>query len=578
MKKNLSDIWQKYKRWLLITAILAVIIPLYLIIASHIFLLLLGIHSHTLNPLTIITCATVAWADASLRIKWLLAIGLPGIAALLLYVFATQEQQHTLFGRAHWASMIEAKKAGLFAKKGILLAKKWGEYLRIDGFEHVFVFAPSGSGKSTALVIPNLLTWDGSCIVQDVKLTLFQLTSRYRASHGQDCYVWNPGTRDGYTHCYNPLDWVNPDPILRIDDLQKIAHSFIPDHPKQDPIWTTQPRMLFVALALYLLDTKDCPKTLGELTRLVKNSPNFSAWLSETINKRNDLDPLCYRNFNNFLQTEHRLQTNILQSFISYFELFDNPLIDAATSKSDFDITALRKTRMTIYVGVTPDNLVRLSPLLTVFYQQVLDALLRQIPDTSQEPHGVLLLLDEFSALRRMEVLQKNIGLMREYRLRMMIIIQDLPQLYSIYGHDGGKAFINNKIRIAFAQNDLDAAKLISGWVGEKTVQHRTQNQGGFKLNTNRESISYTKRELIKPEEIMQLAADKAIIIVEGSPPILAHKNFWYKDSQLKQRVVGEIKLPKIDPVLIQYQRSQKNAAENKEKPKKTKLSEEENL
>src|SRR5262249_40204913 len=153
----------------------------------------------------------------------------------------------------------------------------------------------------------------------------------------------------------------------------------------------------------------------------------------------------------------HKTQSSILQSFLSHFELWDNPLIDAATSFSDFDIAQLRKERMSIYIGISSDNLVRLSPLITVFYQQVLDTLLQKIPDQTIEPHGLLLLLDEFSALGKMEILQKNIGLMREYKIRLMAIIQDLAQLYTIYGHDGAKAFINTKIRIAFAQNDLES-------------------------------------------------------------------------------------------------------------------------
>ena len=135
----------------------------------------------------------------------------------------------------------------------------------VGGYEHVFVFAPSGSGKTNALVVPNLLQWNGSCIVQDFKLTLFNLTSKFRQIHGQQCFVWNPATRDGMTHAYNPLDFVSKDKILRIDDLQKIAHILIPDKPNQDPIWTAQPRTLFVALCLYFLDTEDRPKTIGEV-------------------------------------------------------------------------------------------------------------------------------------------------------------------------------------------------------------------------------------------------------------------------------------------------------------------------
>ena len=86
-------------------------------------------------------------------------------------------------------------------------------------------------------------------------------------------------------------------------------------------------------------------------------------------------------------------------------------------TRSDFDIRNLRRKKMTVYVGITNDNLVRLSPLLTVFYQQVADVMTRKVPE-DDEPYGVLFLMDEFSALRRMESFHKNIGLYREINQR----------------------------------------------------------------------------------------------------------------------------------------------------------------
>ena len=544
-----------------ILAAIAVLLALLLClsISNRIFFLLVGIHGESFSPMEFFHYAALAFSDSSLTGKWVFALFMPLVIIAVLAGLVAKDAQRFLFGRAHWANFFEAKKAGLLDKEGVLLGKKWGEYLRIGGYEHVFVFAPSGSGKTTSLVIPNLLNWGDSIVVTDVKLMLFETTSIFRQKNGQLCFLWNPGTRDGRTHAYNPLDWVSKDKALRIDDLQKLALTFIPDKPNTDPIWTAEPRVLFVALALYLLDTPSETASIGAIMRLVKNTANFSKWIFDLLQTNHELDPLCYRNFNSFLQTDYRLQTNILKSFTSHFELFDNPYIDAATSHSDFDITRLRKERMTIYVGITSDNLVRLSPLLTVFYQQVFSALLQKLPNLKEEPYGVLLLQDEFSALKRMEILEKSIGLLREYRVRMMIFIQDLPQIYTTYGHDGGKAFINNKVRIAFAQNDLDAAKLISGWLGNKTVRQYSHNDRTFGIESRlggSQTMSYTKRELMTPNEIMQLPYEKAIIVMEGSSPLLANKNFWFNDPNFTERVeMGWIKVPTLQPNIVPFDR-----------------------
>jgi type IV secretion system protein VirD4 len=121
------------------------------------------------------------------------------------------------------ATLGEAKKAGLFAKKGILLGKKWGKYLCMGGYEHVIVFAPSGSGKTRGISIPNLLTWQDSLICNDVKLELYKKTADFRQKHGHICVLWNPGAPDGKTHRYNPLDLIKENPRTRVDDAQKIA-------------------------------------------------------------------------------------------------------------------------------------------------------------------------------------------------------------------------------------------------------------------------------------------------------------------------------------------------------------------
>ncbi len=550
--KNMSDFIQSHGKFLMIA--MGGLMGLFVSLSfSHlIFLHSLGYSWRQLSfsessPWIFLSVASTVYDNPDSWHQWCFSALAPFFVILILIAMMMKKSQGKLFGDAHWASYFEAKKAGLLSERGIILGKKWGKYLRVDGFEHVFVFAPSGSGKTESIAMSTLFTDDSSMVVQDPKGTLKDKTSAYRQKHGHACFVWALGARDRKSHAYNPMDFVSKDKILRIDDLQKIATIFIPDNPKIDPIWTTQPRELFVAIALYLLDTTNKVKTIGEMVRTVKNTLNFSEWIKTIILERGDLDPVCYRNFASFLQTESRLQTNILKSFLSYFELFENPLIDAATSHSDFDITQLKKKRMTIYVSIGANNLDRFSPLLTVFYQQVIDVSTQEIPDPILEPYGVVLLLDEFGVLRRMPVIQKGLGFSREYHVRMMAFIQDIPQLYETYGVNGAKAFINSKYRVAFATNDYDSAVLISNWLSDQTVEQRTHNTRNGRMSDGGQSVSVTKRPLLLPGEIMKLNKKKMIIAIENSAPVLANKNFWSSDPNLKNRNLGAIDLPTLE-------------------------------
>lgn len=533
------------------------VIPVIVFIAwswlsGTILFLYLTHHAKPVSPfLYISTC--LHWDVAKHIIHVLFVSGLSSALILSLVVIILSKRSiPDIYGKARFANYIDIKKAGLLSGKGIVLGKSFFKYLMLDGYEHITLFAPTGTGKTIGLTVPNLLSWEDSCVASDIKLQLFKLTSGYRRSIGHAVYLWNPASPDGITHCYNPLDVIGDNPYTRIDEIQKIAAIFIPDNPKVEPIWIVQSRYLFVALTLYVLDTSNIPKNLPEVINVFKTQPKFIDFIQEVLETRHDLDLVCRNNFLKFSEIHEKTRVSVLTSFASYFELFDNPLVAAATSRSDFNIKNLRRKKMTIYVGVTNDNLVRLSPLLTVFYQQVTDVLTRKVPE-QDEPYGVLFLMDEFSALRRMESFHKNIGLYREYMLRMVIIIQELSQLYDIYGRDGAKVFINAKVRIAYTQNDDETCKLIETALGTKTISIKQQSRSlSAGLLSDRaqktESTHYAPRPLMLAQEIRLLPENKEIILLQGHLPIYAEKIAWFKQEPFKNRMMGAIQIESILP------------------------------
>ena len=64
--------------------------------------------------------------------------------------------------------------------------------------------------------------------------------------------------------------------------------------------------------------------------------------------------------------------SSVRKTFTSRLDLWANPLLDAATSGDDFDLRDLRKKPMSIYVCVNPDDLHRLRPVLSLFFQQTI--------------------------------------------------------------------------------------------------------------------------------------------------------------------------------------------------------------
>jgi type IV secretion system protein VirD4 len=235
----------------------------------------------------------------------------------------------------------------------------------------------------------------------------------------------------------------------------------------------------------------------------------------------------------------------------SSLELWANPLIDAATAKSDFDINQWKKKKTTVYVGLTPDNIERLRPLMQIFYQQASQLLCKHMP-RPDEPHGIMFLMDEFPTLGNMEQFKNGIAYFRGYRLRLFLIIQDTEQLKDHYEEAGMNSFLSNSYyRITFAANNVETANLISQLIGNRTAQQHSHNKPKFlDMNPGARTVntSEVQRALLLPQEVIGLPRDDQIILIESFPPIRTKKIFYYKDRFFTRRLLPRMPVPQQEP------------------------------
>ncbi|HAU3758475.1 TPA: type IV secretory system conjugative DNA transfer family protein [Legionella pneumophila] len=520
------------------------------------FLLGYGVFSwfylHELQPM--LGLLDLAWQRHQENTLWLdflkteSSVFLVSFIALGLFLFHRLRPENKVLGNAHFANGIEVNKASFFKheEQSIIIGKKYGAPLYSNGFEHVLVFAPTGSGKTRSIGIPNLFNYPYSVVCNDVKLTLFKATSGYRQQVlGQQCYCWAPANETRLTHAYNPLSLISSDKVQRLTDIQRIAHILIPDNKKADPIWQQASRKLFKVAILYLLDTPERPTTLGEINRLIKQA-GFDDWLASQLEETEHLDPEFYRNGYSYLNNHEKTRSSILETFSGYFELFDDPTIDAATRHSDFDLRTLRSTPMTIYVGFTDDDMERLSPLLTLFWQQLISVMIKEIPNPIKEPYPLLCLIDEFSSLGRIERLRRSLKLLREYRVRCVLMMQYIAQTYEQYSQDEAKAFTNIKTKIAFATEDIQDAEYVSKLLGTRTVRvaagsSSTQHHG----YSESKSYNYQAIPLLRPDQVMRLPEHQILIMRTGHPPVKARQFIWYQDPFMKQQTYNVVAVPK---------------------------------
>ena len=204
-----------------------------------------------------------------------------------------------------------------------------------------------------------------------------------------------------------------------------------------------------------------------------------------------------------------------------------------------------------MFVGVTPDNLQRLAPLLKIFYQQAADFLTRHMP-APDEPYGVLFMMDEFPTLGEMEMFKAGIAYFRGYRVKLFLITQDTQQLKGIYEEAGMNSFLSNSYyRITFSANNIDTANMISQLVGNKTVVQYNQNKPKFlDLNPGSRTVntSEVQRALLLPQEVIQLPRDEQIILIESHSPIKTKKIFYFKDKFFTKRLLPQTFVPTQEP------------------------------
>ncbi|MEY9365310.1 type IV secretion system protein VirD4 [Bradyrhizobium yuanmingense] len=527
------------------TALAFAAAAVFLLVASNVLLLGLRLHDGGFHWSEIATGWPRYGADPRFD-RWLTLSTLAGLIVVFGLLGAILRQRPLpLHGKARFASEREIRAAGLRSEEGLLLGRKDGKLLCFGGSEHVLLYAPTRAGKGVGYVIPNLLNWPDSVVALDVKKENWDRSAGFRFSHGQEVHLFDPLDENGRTARYNPLGYVRSDPTDLYDDLQRIAVMLFPAESRGDPFWFEAARSSFVAIGGYVAETPGLPLTIGEILRQLSATQDLKAHFDKIIGDRkagpSPLSRNCITALNDFLAASENTLNSVRKTVTARLGLWLNPRIDAATSANDFDLRQLRQTPMSIYLGVTPDNLDRMAPLLNLFFQQVVDLNTRELPEQNPKlARKVLLLLDEFPALGNVNVLAKSVAFIAGYGIRLLTVIQSPAQLRAIYGIDAARNFMtNHAVEVVFAPKEHDVANELSERLGYETVNARSRSgPKGLAMRAISETVSEHRRALMLPQELKLLPKSKAFILGTGIPPIIADKIIYYEDKSFLERLL----------------------------------------
>lgn len=472
--------------------------------------------------------------------------GLGIVAAIIGSILRSRHARNvTTYGSARWASCSDVRRGGLFARSGVFLGRWKGQYLRHDGPEHVMAFAPTRSGKGVGLVVPTLLSWTESAVVHDIKGENWTLTSGWRSGFSR-CIRFDP--TDRRSPRYNPLMAVRRGEH-EVRDVQNIADILVDPEGSLERRnhWEKTGHALLVGVILHVLYAEE-DKTLAGCARFLSDPQrSFAATLRAMMTtchlSNRGVHPIVAQSARELLNKSENERSGVLSTAMSFLSLYRDPVIAAVTSASDWRIEDLvdGEGPVSLYLVVPPSDLSRTKPLMRLILNQIGRRLTEELPDPNRR--RLLLMLDEFPALGRLDFFESALAFMAGYGIRSFLIAQSLNQIEKAYGPNNS-ILDNCHLRIAFATNDERTAKRVSDAIGTATELRSQKNFTGHRLapwlSHMMVSRQETQRALITPGEVMQLPPSEEIVLVSGMPPIRARKLRYFKDANFIGRVLPE--------------------------------------
>jgi len=407
----------------------------------------------------------------------------------------------------------------------------------------VLCFAPTRSGKGVGLVVPTLLTWPGSAIVHDIKGENWTLTAGWRARFGR-ALLFDP--TNARSTAYNPLLEVRKGEEVR--DVQNIADVLVDPEGalERRNHWEKTSHSLLVGAILHVLYAEP-DKTLAGVASFLSDprrpiETTLRAMMTTPHLGERGIHPVIASSARELLNKSENERSGVLSTAMSFLGLYRDPVVATVTRRCDWHIHDLVEgvEPTTLYLVVPPSDISRTKPLVRLILNQIGRRLTEDL-EARQRRHRLLLMLDEFPALGRLDFFESALAFMAGYGLKSFLIAQSLNQIEKAYGQNNS-ILDNCHVRVSFATNDERTAKRVSDALGTATEMRAMRNYAGHRLSPwlghLMVSRQETARPLLTPGEVMQLPPDDELVLVSGCHPIRACKARYYEDQELQARIL----------------------------------------
>lgn len=438
------------------------------------------------------------------------------------------------------------------------------ELLRDGGNTHLFAFCPTRSGKGVGMVIPTLLTWPHSVMVNDPKGEAYALSGGFRKAVGHNVIKFEPACLDGTGARWNPLDEIRIFSPHDVSDAQMImSMACDPKGEGLDDYFDKAGYEFLTALALhmryaerdgslagvaYFLGDPNWDNDKQMYTHMMqsKHDPEGRMGWMDLAGKPTQTHPMVANAAKTMLNKEDKDRSGVLSTAKSLLSLYLDPIIAKNTSCSDFLVRDLMtgEKPVALYFVVGPSDMERMTPLTRLFYslfirRNAVDMKFEGGRSVANYTHPLLMIIDEAISLRKLPILQEALSYVAGYGIRMFLLVQDITQVEDLYG-DKQTFDSGAETRVVYAPNKIETAEKLARMSGKTTITEENVSSSrevlGIKAGSVSVSTSKTGRDLITADEFMSLHDQDMVVFIKGQPPVYGRKAFYYENPVLLAR------------------------------------------
>jgi type IV secretion system protein VirD4 len=504
------------------------------------------------------------------------ASGLLSLLALNKHLSESGRAHPYLHGSARWANENDIRAAGLLPRReaqaasvyvGAWLDKKGRQhYLRHAGPEHVLCYAPTRSGKGVGLIVPTLLSWSESAVITDLKGELWEMTAGWRKQHaGNRVLRFEPAAISGAAH-WNPLEEIRLGSEHEVGDVQNLATLIVdPDGRGLETHWQKSAQALMVGVILHALyqakeKGEDTPSLSGIDALLSDPDRDIAELWMEMFTApplRRENQRIVGATARDMMDRPTEEAGSVLSTAKSYLSLYRDPVVRGNISDSHFKVRDLmhHDDPVSLFIVTRPTDKARLRPLIRILLNMIVRLLAERIEFEGGRPkpvykHRLLMMLDEFPSLGKLEILQESLAFLAGYGIKCYLVCQDINQLKSPktgYGQDESITS-NCHIQNAFPPNRIETAEHLSKLTGQTTIVKEQVTKGGKQTSRTQQEV---QRSLLTVDECLRMPGPvkgfkdgqdvieepgDMIIYVAGFPAIYGKQPLYFKDAIFQMR------------------------------------------